>query len=56
MKRKIPGRGHGTNDNNQGYLKHLYIVQQAVQAITSDPNVQNGASKWVYKLKENYGS
>ena len=32
----------GPLDNNQGYLKHLFFKQQAVQAITSDPNVQ----KW----------
>jgi len=34
-----------TYDNNLGYLKHLYIKQQTVKAITSDPKVQNGASK-----------
>jgi hypothetical protein len=45
-----------TYDNNLGYLKHLCNVQQAIQAITSGPNVQGGASKNdCINLRKNYG-
>lgn len=37
--------GFMTNDNNMGCLKHLYIKQQAVQANTLNPSMQNGAAK-----------
>ena len=39
-------------DNNRGYLKHLYHTESR-KAITSDPNVQRGASN---RLVEKYVS